>query len=106
MVVLMLATLPELLVADVAADLADEVGALAGVAVTRVSPTDAVKAAAAGIALGRPHVVVVVVERDGPLDAVIADLSRTVAARILVVTTRPGDGALPSHGVFDVLPLP
>jgi DNA-binding NtrC family response regulator len=37
---------------------------------------------------------------------VIAELSRTVAARILVVTPRPGDGALPSHGAFDTVALP
>jgi DNA-binding NtrC family response regulator len=96
---------PELLVADVAGEVADEVGALAGRSVTRVSPTEVVAAAAAGVALGRPPRVVVVVERDRPLDSVIAELSRTVPARILVVTTRPADAALPSHGAFETVAL-
>jgi redox-regulated HSP33 family molecular chaperone len=97
---------PELLVADIAGDLADEVRALAGANVTRVLPAEVVATAAAGAALGRPPALVVVVERDGPLDTIIAELSRTVAARVLVVTRRPGDGALASHGAFDTVPLP
>jgi two-component system, NtrC family, response regulator AtoC len=97
---------PELLVADDVAELADEVGALAGGRITRVAPGEVVATATAGVALGRPPQVVVVVERAGPLDAVIAGLAKAVAARILVVTPRPGDGALPSLGAFDTVALP
>jgi len=97
---------PELLIADVTGDVADEVAALVGARVTRVRPNEVVATAAAGATLGRPPHVVIVVERDGPLDNIIAELSRTVAARIVVVTTRPFDGALPSHGAFDTVGLP
>ena len=96
----------ELLVADTGPELADDIAALCGARITRVLPGEVVATAAAGAALGRPPSVVVVVERDGHLDGVIAELSRTVASRILVVTRRPGDGSLPSHGAFDTVALP
>jgi len=97
--------IPELLVADTNATLADEIGALTGGRITRVTPAEVVSTAAAAVALGRPPDAVVVVERDGPLDSLIAELAKTVAARVLVATPRPHDGALPSHGAFDTIAL-
>ncbi len=94
------------LVADIDAAVADEVALLSEAAVTRVAPEQVVGVAAASVALGRPPAAVVVVEREAPLDDVVAALARTVAARIVVVTPRFKDGTLPSLGAFDTLAWP
>src|SRR4051812_42441684 len=91
-----------LLVADVADEIADEIAALTGVSVLRVAPGEA----AAQASVGTPPEVVVVVERDGPLDGVIGELARTVAARLVVLTARAGDATLAAQGVFATVMWP
>src|SRR5438477_13435 len=83
-----------ILVADTGDAVADEIAALTGAPVTRAPPGEA----AAIAAEGAPPEVVVVVERDGPLDAVIDELARTIAARLIVYTPRAGDLALATLG--------
>jgi DNA-binding NtrC family response regulator len=96
----------ELLVADVADDVAAEIRALSSASVALVAPSEVVATAAAAVALGHPPAVVVVVERDGAMVGLVAELSRTVAARVLVITARATDPALLSEGVFDTLAFP